>query len=442
MALQSWLERLEIEPNGTTRPYDIVSKDFRLHPFTTPDKDFPHCCKDHFLSFQELTEWANTFLPEAESMMLAKKTLFNLSNTESFILFTFNQDDWYEEISDFIEYNIFSFGSSINHAERYLMKLGGFIKTIQIPNNYHKSRKLDDLILLWLKNSMFSRDLFHLRKAFDKWFYSFPFELSFLSKLKDKYDLFFGIVNDDFTDYDDSSFMVEINKMTDAILYNHNTSNLYKQKLITDPAKLKFELIASQRTYKLNNENFYGQNSESDPEYRRMIQKWFKDEIKFVTYVSKLNAPKKSPKSEVKEEQFLSAKKQKLNEVNPNTFESMFSDQFAANASLEVLRTLEKPVINESNVYVGKNKGIIPIWIRMLKSYPELFISSLTEIEIKDILNQKIKNLNLSKDASEFRKDYKRLDTEELLLEMKTIFSKSSQPSKFSQSSQKGKLGK
>ena len=441
MALKSWLEGLEIEPDGTSMPYDIVPKNFRLH-FPPEEKDFPHCCEDHLASFHEIKEWANVFLPEEDAQRLAKKTLLNLSNTESFILFTFNQDDWYEEISEFIEYNIFSFGSSINHAERYLSKLLGFMRSIQIPNNYHKGDKLSDLTFIWLKNSMFSRDLLHLRRTFDRWFYTFPFELSFLKDLKDKYDLFFGIVNGDFIDFDETAFMTEINKMTDAILYNHNTSILHKQGLITDPAKLKFELIASQRTYKLNNENFYGQNSDSDPEYRRMIQKWFKDEIKFITYVSKLNAPKAAAKTEVKDEQFQRAKKQKFREVVPITFESMFRDQVAANASLEVLRKLEKPVINESNVYVGKNKGIIPIWIRMLKSYPDLFISNLTEIEIKDILNQKIINLELSKDASEFRKVYKRLDTEELILEMKTIFSKYSQLSKFSQSSQQGKVGK
>jgi hypothetical protein len=438
MALQSWLEGLEIEPDGTTRPYEIVSKDFHLHPVTAPDKDFPHCCKDHFLSFQELTKWANTFLPEAESMMLAKKTLFNLSNTESFILFTFNQDDWYEEISDFIEYNIFSFGSSINHAERYLMKLGGFIKTIQIPNNYHKSRKLDDLILLWLKNSMFSRDLFHLRKAFDKWFYSFPFELSFLSELKDKYDLFFGIVNDDFTDFDDSSFMVEINKMTDAILYNHNTSNLYKQKLITDPAKLKFELIASQRTHKLNNENFYGQNSDSDPEYRRMIQKWFKDEIKFVDAISKL-LPDSSPDVQP----LLPSKKSQENSKGIDeelpSFESLFQDEASADASLKILKNLERPVINESNVYIGYSKGVIPMWISVLKVYPDFFRHDISDLLLSKILNSKIIGLNLSKDASEFRTHYARLKGNALRLEMKTLFSQFVQSS---QSSHKGKLGK
>lgn len=438
MALQGWLERLEIEPDGTTRPYDIVSKDFSLHPFTTPDKDFPHCCKDHFLSFQELTKWANTFLPEAESMMLAKKTLFNLSNTESIILFTFNQDDWYEEISDFIEYNIFSFGSSINHAERYLMKLGGFIQSIQIPNNYHKSRKLAELVLLWLKNSMFSRDLYQLRRAFDKWFYSFPFELSFLSELKDKYDLFFGIVNDDFTDFDDLSFMVEINKMTDAILYHHNTSNLYKQGLLLDPAKLKFDLIDSQRTYQLNNENLYGQYSESDPLYKRMIQKWFEDEIEFVDAISKL-LPDSSPDVQP----LLPSKKSQENSKGIDeglpSFESLFKDEASADASLMILKNLERPVINESNVYIGYSKGVIPMWISVLKGYPDYVRHDISDLLLSKILNSKIIGLNLSKDASEFRTQYARLQGNELKLEMKSLFSKFLQSS---QSSQKGKLGK
>lgn len=288
MPLLSWLEGVAIEPDGKIQPYDIVSKDFSLHPLITTERDFPDCCEDHSLSFKEIKEWAITFLPEEEAIKLAKKTILNFANTEGFILFNFNEDDWYEDISDFIEYNIHSFGGSINHAERYLIKLGGFIRSIQIPNNYHKSKKLDNLTFQWLMNSMFGRDLFHLRKTFDKWFYSFPFEISFLNELKDKYDLFFGIVNDDFTDFDDSSFMTELNKMTDAILTHHNTSILYKHGKLTDPSKIKSELITSQRTHQLSNLNFYGKESESDPEYRRMIQKWFEDERKFIDDVISL----------------------------------------------------------------------------------------------------------------------------------------------------------
>ena len=51
----------------------------------------------------------------------------------------------------------------------------------------------------------------------------------------------------------------------------------------------------------------------------------------------------------------------------------------------------------------------------------------------KDLLNQKVKGLNLSKDASEFRKQYVRIGKDKIELDIKTILS---------QYSQSGKLGK
>jgi hypothetical protein len=232
--------------------------------------------------------------------------------------------------------------------------------------------------------------------------------------------------------------MVEINKMTDAILYNHNTSNLYKQNLITDPAKLKFELIASQRTYKLNNENFYGQNSDSDPGYRRMIQKWFKDEIKFVDAISKL-LPDSSPDVQPLLPSKKSQENSKWIDEELPSFESLFQDEASADASLKILKNLERPVINESNVYIGYSKGVIPMWISVLKVYPDFFRHDISDLLLSKILNSKIIGLNLSKDASEFRTHYARLKGNALRLEMKTLFSQFVQSS---QSSQKGKLGK
>lgn len=197
MPYQSWLEGLQINADGTSWPYEIVPKDYLLHPKTITEKDFPHCCEEHLKSFHEIREWAISFLPENEAEMLAKKTLYNLSFTESYIIFTYKNDDWYEDISYFIEHNIFSFGSSINLAQHYLLKLIGFLRTFESLDS-KKFNKLSDLTFIWWKNSAFGRDLLQLRRAFDKWFYCFPFDISFLNHLKDKYDLFFGIVNDDF----------------------------------------------------------------------------------------------------------------------------------------------------------------------------------------------------------------------------------------------------
>ncbi len=301
MALQSWLERLEIEPDGTTKPFEVTPpRVFYLHS-RKDVQSFPNCCEVHLKSFQEAKIWAIDFMPEGDSDALARKIVLNLAYTEFYLKSALDQDDWYEDISDYIEFNIFSFGSSIKHSEHYLLKLFGLIKAIQNPSTFFKLEKLSTLSFFWFKNSICGRDLFHMRKAFDKWFHSFPFDLSFLQGLKDKYDLFFGIVNDDFFDLDDTSFMTELNKLTDAILTNYNTSILSKQGKLTDPSKLKLDLIESQRTYQLTNENLYGQDSENDPEYKRMIRKWFEDEKIFLDDIISLgnsSSPGEQPPSE------------------------------------------------------------------------------------------------------------------------------------------------
>ena len=63
---------------------------------------------------------------------------------------------------------------------------------------------------------------------------------------------------------------------------------------------------------------------------------------------------------------------------------------------------------------------------------PEPLIKHFKDSIYKDLLNKKIKDLNLTADASEFRKNYKRLENNNVELDIKTILS---------QYSQSGKLG-
>jgi len=60
-------------------------------------------------------------------------------------------------------------------------------------------------------------------------------------------------------------------------------------------------------------------------------------------------------------------------------------------------------------------------------------IKHFADMVYRDLLNDKIKGLNLSKDASEFRKQYVRLEKNKVQLDIKAILS---------QYSQSGKLGK
>lgn len=124
----------------------------------------------------------------------------------------------------------------------------------------------------------------------------------------------------------------------------------------------------------------------------------------------------------------------KTEQETPKTFEELFYNPQHAEPCLKILSELQPPVIDATNNYIGKTKGVFPLWVKVLKNHkPEPLIKHFKDVVYKDLLNQKVKGLNLSKDASEFRKHYKRVENDKIGLDIKTILS---------QYSQSGKLGK
>jgi hypothetical protein len=118
----------------------------------------------------------------------------------------------------------------------------------------------------------------------------------------------------------------------------------------------------------------------------------------------------------------------------PKTFEELFYNTKHAEPCLKILSELQPPVIDAINNYIGKAKGVFPLWVKVLKHHkPEPLIKHFKDTVYKDLLNQKVKGLNLTKDASEFRKQYVRLERGKTELDIKAILS---------QYSQSGKLGK
>lgn len=124
----------------------------------------------------------------------------------------------------------------------------------------------------------------------------------------------------------------------------------------------------------------------------------------------------------------------KIEEIIPKSFEELFYNPQNAEPCLRILTELQPPVIDAANNYIGKAKGVFPLWVKVLKNHkPQPLIRHYKDIVYKDLLNQKITGLKLTKDASEFRKEYKRLNSANIELDIKAILS---------QYSQSGKLGK
>jgi hypothetical protein len=126
--------------------------------------------------------------------------------------------------------------------------------------------------------------------------------------------------------------------------------------------------------------------------------------------------------------------KTKTEQETPKTFEELFYNPEHAEPCLRILSELQPPVIDAINNFIGKAKGVFPLWVKVLKNHkPEPLIKHYKDTVYKDLLNNKVKGLNLTKDASEFRKRYVRLENDNTELDIKTILS---------QYSQSGKLGK
>lgn len=124
----------------------------------------------------------------------------------------------------------------------------------------------------------------------------------------------------------------------------------------------------------------------------------------------------------------------KTEQETPKTFEELFYRPEQAEPCLRILSELQPPVIDAVDNYIGNAKGVFPLWVKVLKNHrPEPLIKHFKDTVYKDLLNQKVKGLNLSKDASEFRKRYKRIENDRIELDIKAILS---------QYDQSGKLGK
>lgn len=109
----------------------------------------------------------------------------------------------------------------------------------------------------------------------------------------------------------------------------------------------------------------------------------------------------------------------------PQRFEELFRKPELAEKCLNVLRELSKPVIDKHYTYIGNNKGVIPEWVSALKKNGDNpLMLHFQDIDYKNVLNKKIINLNLSKDASEFRRVYTRIKYQGIDNELRLLVSK------------------
>ncbi len=276
-------------------------------------EQFPNCCPFHKSVFEGAESWFSKFpnccdqhkamvskwwYNKANYTGIAEKIVKQLSYTEHHISERINIDDWYKDITDYIEYNVSSFGHPAIGLHLYLGNVQHYIKNTnsEIPKN--KRQRLIEFIETYYNSpkEQTKTDLNILYSTYQKWLKVFPFEISFFSTLKPHFEKQLPILNgkpetNKYTGlakakmHTKGSLIDVLLNLTNNLLTQINTTTLYEKGLLTEPQKIKLELVLNERKMKLK-QGYVNSSKDEEQRYRKILKEWFADEKRFIDEVT------------------------------------------------------------------------------------------------------------------------------------------------------------
>lgn len=281
-------------------------------------KKLPFCCNFHSSLFYGVTKWYNKKFPnccvnhkklavnpkfrKADYKTVANKVVAQLSFTEYFIINRISNIDWYKDITDYIEYNTFSFGHPVSVGNNYY--LNNLLALLEHDKFVEKIEKNKIIALTnFIKSNLEPvekaevTDLNLLHSTYQNWLNTFPFNISFFEKLKPYFENQFPILRGEtqynkylgmakITVHTKESLIIYLLSVTDSIIKQINTYTLFQNGLLKEPEKVKLEIILSEREFELR--NGYLSNTEDSKEFENVLTKWFTHEKRFIDEITPL----------------------------------------------------------------------------------------------------------------------------------------------------------
>ncbi|MBA4851520.1 hypothetical protein [Emticicia sp. BO119] len=310
------------KPFSSIEPIEGYEKEVNL----LTGKTFPYCCAYHENMFEDTQRWFKEFpnccdlhrkliytnwFNKEKYQEVVFKILNQCAYTEYLISKRITNSDWFEDITDYLETNILSFGQlpkgfGTVGLERYTLYTKHYIQTSKLAGfSNEKKQKLIDYIEAYEKIEDNYIDLNILCSVYNEWFKIFPFELtSYFGHLKEFYANHLLVLkgNTKINRYNGlektelhtkSSLITFLVDLTDKILTEINGAVLYEKGLITDIQKTKLDLIVNERKLKAK-QGYKSDNLHENKEYILMLQDWFKDEKRFIDELIPILITKKS----------------------------------------------------------------------------------------------------------------------------------------------------
>lgn len=263
---------------------------------------FPLCCASHInLSKKDWfkkSEFDKLNIPE----MVANKVIY----TKQHIINNYKKPDWFEDITDYIDYAVTSFGLMPTgtgeplYLSLFLDYLSDLIKTQDyIPEN--KLNKILDFIDTIRHPVIKQRtDTNILLKTYQDWYKIFPFDLPYFAELKNQFyptlpkiayaevpkinrysgDLIAKTHTKD-------TLINALLELTNSLLTQINGATLYEKGLLQDGNQHKLQLVIRKRKLKLK-EGYNNNSIDEDTRFRKVLKEWFKDEVKFINEITPL----------------------------------------------------------------------------------------------------------------------------------------------------------
>lgn len=307
-------QMFSLEGSVFTAPYEIQKLDYKKHNLESCEgcrknylvvlddinkqhKTFPNCCDYHKKLINQ--KWFKTSEFELVPKMYADK----LFNSWHHILQFIEEDNWEDEILNFLEHVFLSFGSFPKDYGEPLY-FGSFKERLK---KLLKSLKLlpirKQVILEYIENYGSSKkdkkkeksDLNVLLTIYDKWFKLFPFELNYFKDIKEKYAKHIPIVESQeynkyvgltkITTISKSKLINHLIELTNKIIIETNAETIIARGLKINYDETKLDLVRQKRKQKLK-VGYTNNSKNEDAKYRKILKEWLKDEIKFINEIT------------------------------------------------------------------------------------------------------------------------------------------------------------
>lgn len=309
--------------------FELNMKDILIHPFEIPKpdecvlpEDFPNCCEHHKFYLKALEihfemfpnccarhkEFHNKFKFDKNILYkdLPIRILKTAEYTDSKILKAIENDDWLEDISDYLEYAIKSLGQPAIAFHIYLSLIEAFIndKKTKIPTDKKKA-------ILQLLDAQENytpvkekSDLNLLYAIYQKWLNFFPFDLPFYAHLKPLHSNSLPIIKEilkpnrylglaTFKVLTTSEFVDFLFKKTVSMLSLIDTVTMVKEGKIDNSEKTKLDFINQSHQHK--QKMLLGSFHKGEKKYIKTIKEWLDNEKDFFQTIAPIVNQKRLP---------------------------------------------------------------------------------------------------------------------------------------------------